>query len=405
MDTAKKDSKAEGLVDDPEIEPGKEKQSDNGKGTTNEPTAPRDRDRDPDTNQEHDEGGDDDESSKPEPASASRPSLRRERKATQAYTVTEFRERSAEATVEILPPGRGTPLGDLVATRLAMEAASPTEQDMVHQFLFNRKYRAKPQKKDVLPNILQVSQVMLCVLCCFWPFALWVRTISTRSVTHRVSSHLFIASLAAFFLPKRAWMKRHWMPWKKNSRYDTDTTERRHGLCRELGSLTYECTHHLQARYSTKAYKLRVGDVKRLCDLLAVDRNGRNDKTALVNALLDFVAVPGKEALVQANKRTAGGRKRSSSSPLKKRPRRDSNEKDETQAAAASDSDESAYEEPSKGEMPSDSELRKWVQAFVRCYNMENVSLKVAIEIASDKFGVDIAPLKETLKILLTEEL
>ena len=143
MDTTMNESEAQELADDPEIETDKKDHSDHDK---NEQAVALD-----------DDDQDEAEASKPAPSSASRPSLRRERKSTQAYTVTEFRERSTEASVEILPPGRGTPLGDLDATRRAMEEATPTEQDMVHQFLFQRKYRAKPQKKDVLPNILQVS--------------------------------------------------------------------------------------------------------------------------------------------------------------------------------------------------------------------------------------------------------
>lgn len=49
--------------------------------------------------------------------------------------------------------------------------------------------------------------------------------------------------------------------------------------------------------------------------------------------------------------------------------------------------------------------LRRWVKAYVACFNMDKATVKHAIETASDKFGVNLASKKDILKLLLTEEL
>eukprot|EP00568_Trieres_chinensis_P005106 CAMPEP_0183298668 /NCGR_PEP_ID=MMETSP0160_2-20130417/5629_1 /TAXON_ID=2839 ORGANISM="Odontella Sinensis, Strain Grunow 1884" /NCGR_SAMPLE_ID=MMETSP0160_2 /ASSEMBLY_ACC=CAM_ASM_000250 /LENGTH=56 /DNA_ID=CAMNT_0025460765 /DNA_START=32 /DNA_END=202 /DNA_ORIENTATION=- len=55
--------------------------------------------------------------------------------------------------------------------------------------------------------------------------------------------------------------------------------------------------------------------------------------------------------------------------------------------------------------MPSDKALRKWVRAYVRCFNLDKATTKHAIETASDKFGVDLTEKKTRIKELLTEEM
>jgi hypothetical protein len=56
-----------------------------------------------------------------------------------------------------------------------------------------------------------------------------------------------------------------------------------------------------------------------------------------------------------------------------------------------------------KGEMPNDATLREWVGCFVRCYDLEKASVKVALEVAGAKFGVDMAGKKDLLKDMLAE--
>jgi hypothetical protein len=52
-----------------------------------------------------------------------------------------------------------------------------------------------------------------------------------------------------------------------------------------------------------------------------------------------------------------------------------------------------------------DKSLRRWVKAYVVCFNMDKATVKHAIETASDKFGVNKVSKKDVLKLFLTEEL
>lgn len=102
---------------------------------------------------------------------------------------------------------------------------------------------------------------------------------------------------------------------------------------------------------------------------------GQNDKEAIVDCLLDFLGAPSEDKL-----------KGSRSSKNK----------------AAQEKD---FEVIEFGTMPSDEQLRQWVRAYVRCFNLEKVTIKHALEVAAEKFGVDLASKKDTLKELLTEEM
>jgi hypothetical protein len=159
---------------------------------------------------------------------------------------------------------------------------------------------------------------------------------------------------------------------------------------------------------------------------LGIDRSGKHDKDSLIDALLDFLGAPAADMLKGQNKATssskattkAKGKKRkqppqetnkekaktSKKKAKAKKEDEDEEEEEENDDEVASDN-ASAYEQPSKGKMPNDNQLRQWVKAFVQCYNMDKVSIKVALEVAGDKFGVDLAHKKDLLKVMLTEEL
>ena len=56
--------------------------------------------------------------------------------------------------------------------------------------------------------------------------------------------------------------------------------------------------------------------------------------------------------------------------------------------------------------MPSNKALRKWVKAYLVCFNTDNVNVSHAFETASSKFGVDIkGETKATLKKMIIEEM
>jgi hypothetical protein len=52
----------------------------------------------------------------------------------------------------------------------------------------------------------------------------------------------------------------------------------------------------------------------------------------------------------------------------------------------------------------SDETLRLWVRAFVRCHNIKTTTLKQAVAIATEKFGVDMTDKTPQIKDLLVEE-
>lgn len=143
-----------------------------------------------------------------------------------------------------------------------------------------------------------------------------------------------------------------------------------------------------QKKYATKAYKLTVPALKKLCNVFAVDRSKASDKDKLVDVLLDFLSKPSEEPLKGSKKAAAGSKKKKASKSKK------------TSSATLDD-----YEEIVEGEMPDDKQLRQWVRAYVRCFNTAKNTLKDAMEIAEEKFGVNLKEKKDRIKELLTEEM
>ena len=124
--------------------------------------------------------------------------------------------------------------------------------------------------------------------------------------------------------------------------------------------------------------------LKKLCDVFALDRTKVNDKDSLVDLLLNFLGSP-------------------SSKPLKGKKKAGSKKKEIKAKKGSATLDD--YEEIIEGEMPTDNQLRQWVRAYVRCFNTSKKSLKDAMEIAEEKFGVSLKSKKERMKELLTEEM
>jgi hypothetical protein len=54
--------------------------------------------------------------------------------------------------------------------------------------------------------------------------------------------------------------------------------------------------------------------------------------------------------------------------------------------------------------MPSNEEIKKWVKAYVACFDIKQATTNHAVGIAQDKFGVDFSDKKDLFKKLLTEE-
>ena len=151
---------------------------------------------------------------------------------------------------------------------------------------------------------------------------------------------------------------------------------------------------------TAKAYKLTVPVLKKVCDMLSIDRSGCSDKNKLVDVLLKFLGAPSAEALKGASGSNKKAKKSTDASAEKKK-----DEKDYEYSDVEGD-DSSSTDDTSLGdEKPTKEQLRKWVRAYVRCHNMKTATIKDAIAIASDKFGFDLKSEKQTIKELLTEEM
>ena len=106
----------------------------------------------------------------------------------------------------------------------------------------------------------------------------------------------------------------------------------------------------------------------------------------MVNALLDFLGEP-SEALLK------GSKKRSETNHV--------STKTKSRTVQRENDDERVLIQ--FGQMPSDQQLKTWARYFTKVYNMEKATIKVALDVAGDKFGVDLKEKKALLKEYLAE--
>ena len=156
-----------------------------------------------------------------------------------------------------------------------------------------------------------------------------------------------------------------------------------------------------------KAYKLPVPQLKSILDFLVVDRKGVSTKDDLVDLLLDFLGEPDESYLVGSKK--SSDKKKSKSANKKSKGDDDDDEEEDEEAKEKESGDADDYSDVGDEKVdegpPSDEMLRRWVRAYVRCHNMKNSTVKSALELASDKFGVDLSGKKQRIKEFLTEEM
>jgi hypothetical protein len=177
-----------------------------------------------------------------------------------------------------------------------------------------------------------------------------------------------------------------------------------------------------------KAYKLKIPLLRKLCDFFAVDRSDAKDKDSLVDALLDFLGAPSEKHL-KGSKATPNRKasRKSKKEPEEEDAEEEDEEEEEEEKENVEDEDEEmedvvdvskAKEKVVKGSakkptpkakgktnMPTDDQLREWVNAYVICHNMSKSTIKQAIEIANEKFDVDITPMKPKIKEFLRDAL
>ena len=182
---------------------------------------------------------------------------------------------------------------------------------------------------------------------------------------------------------------------------------------------------YLQAKVSQRAYKLKLQEVKRLCDFFHVDRSHKATKEDLVDVLLNFLGEIDLSLLKSANNknnRSKNVKKPTGSEKAVAKANASANASNLEDIQCDSEDDKEDHEEDGVGEgeeddrnydsekaarpkAVSDKALRNWVKAYISCFNMDKATIKHAIETASDKFGVDLKDKKLKIKQLLTEEM
>jgi hypothetical protein len=171
-----------------------------------------------------------------------------------------------------------------------------------------------------------------------------------------------------------------------------------------------------------KAYKLTLPQLKSLCDFFGVDRRSVTSKDDVVDQLLDFLSEPSAETLVSSTK------KKGAKNAKKKKSKRNFSKAKNDGAGDSEDDDDKddvidkddpdyddvdddklkVEDEGTNGKstkIPNQDKLRKWVRAYVRCFHETKLTVNHALEIASEKFGVDLTPKKAELRKLLIDEL
>lgn len=176
-----------------------------------------------------------------------------------------------------------------------------------------------------------------------------------------------------------------------------------------------------------KAKKLHIPMLKLLCDLFDIERvsvNGKApDKDRLMDILVTFLGAPTERDTKAAKKLKLKKRSRQSKSPTPTGRPTDSKSKSpqprkrarisKKQEVQESEEEMSFVEEEDETEefnsmgekLPTDKSLRNWVMSYVKCFNLDKVTTKHAIETASDKFGVNLIEKKARIKELLSEEI
>jgi len=167
----------------------------------------------------------------------------------------------------------------------------------------------------------------------------------------------------------------------------------------------------VETKYSVRAHKLTTKNLKDLCDVFCIDRSIQDGvpvgKDELVERLLNFLSAP-DEKLVKEKKILK--RKKNKDSPGRKKRRKvevntklEDTDGDESMEDDHINVEDAPKNETTNGEEPTDDELRKWVEAYITCFNLDKATTTHAVQTASDKFSFDLKHKKSLIKNLLAE--
>lgn len=186
--------------------------------------------------------------------------------------------------------------------------------------------------------------------------------------------------------------------------------------------LSFRC-EDVQAKYATRAYKLNIAQIRKLCKFFHIDIHGEDGKKPLnkdetVDKLLDFLGEPDGGLTSDPLSSSLSSKNETKKAVVKKTkaatktPTVTAKKKPATATKAKASPKKPPAEDPfvalkkhTKGEKPSDKVLRQWAKAYVLCFDIDQATTKHAIMTASDKFGVNLAPHKAKIKDMLADEM
>ena len=142
---------------------------------------------------------------------------------------------------------------------------------------------------------------------------------------------------------------------------------------------------------SQRAYQHTLPELKRMCGVLFISTtNISNTKDAFVGKLLDFLGRPTAKA----------GRP-----PMKRRQvSTDYADLPGIEGSRIVEDEGSNMDDSISNTFPTDHQLRQWTRAYVRCCNPHKVTVQHALDMATDKFGMDLTSKYTRIKELLVEE-
>jgi len=157
----------------------------------------------------------------------------------------------------------------------------------------------------------------------------------------------------------------------------------------------------------TKAENLSLPLIKTFCDVLSINRGPEKGKVAtkgvLIDRLLDFLADPSADAVTE--KSPAAAAAPTAYTGKKRGPKPKKGKKDEEEDEEMEDEVEEAEEEEEGSDGLSEKALKKFVNAYLICFNSDKASEEHALQIAAEKFGKDLGDKKEILEGLLKKAL
>jgi hypothetical protein len=157
-----------------------------------------------------------------------------------------------------------------------------------------------------------------------------------------------------------------------------------------------------------------------ICNFFCLSVTSSISKENLMQRVLDFLGCPdasllkkpvekkpkGKGSAQKGKRNSRGGKKGKPQDAGEDEAMTETDSENEGKESKRSASKTAALKDNSEtnSKMPGDEEIRKWIKAYIACFDIKKATTNHAVLIAQDKFGVDFSDKKELFKELLTEE-